>query len=313
MHATLALLARGRRVTGVDNLDPYYDVSLKEARLAKLAGHAGFRFARIDLADATATAALFADGAFGQVVHLAAQPGVRYSLVNPGAYFANNLTAFGHVVEGCRHATGRAPRLCVELERVRRQSRVAVLGGPERRSSGEPLRGDEEGQRADRAQLQPSLPAADDGAALLHGLRAVGPSRHGADAVHQGDPRGRADPRVQRREDAPRFHLCRRHRRRRRAGAGQAARRRRRRRAVRRSTTSAITKPSRSKRSSRRSSGCSGGRAIRELCADAAGRRSRDLRRDRPARGAHRIRAAHAARRRAFARFVAWYREYYAT
>ena len=104
MHTALSLLALGRRVTGVDNFDPYYDVALKEARLSRLARQPGFRFARIDLTDAEATAGLFRDGAFGQVVHLAAQPGVRYSLVNPGAYFANNLTAFGHVVEGCRHA-----------------------------------------------------------------------------------------------------------------------------------------------------------------------------------------------------------------
>jgi UDP-glucuronate 4-epimerase len=104
MHTVLSLLAQGRQVTGVDNFDPYYDVALKQARLARLERQPEFRFVRIDLADAEATAGLFRAGAFGQVVHLAAQPGVRYSLVNPGAYFANNLTAFGHVVEGCRHA-----------------------------------------------------------------------------------------------------------------------------------------------------------------------------------------------------------------
>jgi len=103
MHTALSFLALGRKVTGVDNFDPYYDVALKEARLSRLTRQPGFRFARLDLTDAAAAAALFRDGAFGQVVHLAAQPGVRYSLVNPGAYFANNLTAFGHVVEGCRH------------------------------------------------------------------------------------------------------------------------------------------------------------------------------------------------------------------
>ncbi len=103
MHTTLALLALGRRVTGVDNLDPYYDVALKEARLARLVPHAGFHFVRADLADAPAAQALFRDGPFGAVVHLAAQPGVRYSLINPEAYFANNLTAFGHVIEGARH------------------------------------------------------------------------------------------------------------------------------------------------------------------------------------------------------------------
>jgi len=102
MHTTLALLAQGKRVIGVDNLDPYYDVRLKEARLAKLGSHDSFRFERIDLADADATGRLFAGRAFGQVIHLAAQPGVRYSLINPAAYFTNNLTAFGHVIEGCR-------------------------------------------------------------------------------------------------------------------------------------------------------------------------------------------------------------------
>ena len=103
MHTTLALLARGHRVTGVDNLDPYYDVGLKEARLEQLVCHDHFRFERLDLADAGATAHLLADGTFGRVIHLAAQPGVRYSLVNPAAYFTNNLTAFGHVIDGCRH------------------------------------------------------------------------------------------------------------------------------------------------------------------------------------------------------------------
>jgi UDP-glucuronate 4-epimerase len=102
MHAAARLIDEGAAVTGVDNLDPYYDVALKEARLARLTPRPGFRFERVDLADAEATARLFRGGAFTEVVHLAAQPGVRYSLVNPGAYFANNLTAFGHVIEGCR-------------------------------------------------------------------------------------------------------------------------------------------------------------------------------------------------------------------
>lgn len=105
MHAAERLLAAGSAVTGVDNLDPYYDVALKEARLKRLAGRPGFRFERVDLADAPATARLFRDGGFTQVVHLAAQPGVRYSLVNPQAYLRNNVMAFGHVIEGCRHGS----------------------------------------------------------------------------------------------------------------------------------------------------------------------------------------------------------------
>jgi UDP-glucuronate 4-epimerase len=104
MHAARALLDAGARVTGVDSFDPYYDVRLKEARVATLAGRPGFAFRRHDLADEAATAALFEGGAFSHVLHLAAQPGVRYSLVNPGAYYRNNVVAFGHVLEGCRHA-----------------------------------------------------------------------------------------------------------------------------------------------------------------------------------------------------------------
>ena len=104
MHTVERLIAGGAKVTGIDNLDPYYDVELKEARLARLASHRNFQFSRLDLTDADATAHLFRGGTFTQVVHLAAQPGVRHSLVNPGAYFANNLTAFGHMIEGCRHA-----------------------------------------------------------------------------------------------------------------------------------------------------------------------------------------------------------------
>ena len=104
MHTARALLAAGATVTGVDNFDPYYDVALKEARLASLAGTAGFTANRLDLADPEATARLFREGGFTHVVHLAAQPGVRYSLINPGAYLRNNVDAFGHVLEGCRHA-----------------------------------------------------------------------------------------------------------------------------------------------------------------------------------------------------------------
>jgi UDP-glucuronate 4-epimerase len=104
MHTARALLARGAAVLGVDNFDPYYDVALKEARLDTLQGRPGFTFRRIDLVDAAATAQLFRDQAFTHVVHLAAQPGVRYSLENPGAYLRNNIDAFGCILEGARHA-----------------------------------------------------------------------------------------------------------------------------------------------------------------------------------------------------------------
>ncbi len=109
MHVAARLLDAGARVTGVDSFDPYYDVTLKEARLGRLSGRAGFHFERVDLADGERTARLFRDDAFTHVVHLAAQPGVRYSLINPAAYLRNNVDAFGHVLEGCRH--GRVAHL----------------------------------------------------------------------------------------------------------------------------------------------------------------------------------------------------------
>jgi len=101
-HVASRLLERGERVTGCDNLNDYYAVSLKEARLARLTEHAGFRFVRADLADRDATATLFAGERFDAVIHLAAQAGVRYSLVNPAAYIDSNLTGFATILEGCR-------------------------------------------------------------------------------------------------------------------------------------------------------------------------------------------------------------------
>jgi UDP-glucuronate 4-epimerase len=97
------LLETGRTVVGVDNLTPYYDPKLKEARLAVLRQFPAFSFHQIDLAERAATAALFRDGTFGTVVHLAAQAGVRYSIDHPHAYLDANLAGFLNVLEGCRH------------------------------------------------------------------------------------------------------------------------------------------------------------------------------------------------------------------
>ncbi len=102
-HTALALLNRGEQVVGIDNLNDYYDVSLKEARVAELRKHAGFRFLRMDLADRIAIPALFAAEKFERVIHLGAQAGVRYSIQNPMAYIDSNVVGFGNVLEGCRH------------------------------------------------------------------------------------------------------------------------------------------------------------------------------------------------------------------
>ncbi|MEA1647484.1 NAD-dependent epimerase [Nitrospirillum sp. BR 11164] len=101
-HVALALLQRGVAVVGLDNLTPYYDVALKEARLARLRAFPGFTEARVDLADRAAVATLFDTHRFGRVVHLAAQAGVRYSLEHPAAYVDSNLVGFANVLEGCR-------------------------------------------------------------------------------------------------------------------------------------------------------------------------------------------------------------------
>ena len=97
------LLARGDYVVGVDNLDPYYDVDLKKARLARLTDSNHFRDVRADIADRAAMAELFEDERPDRVINLAAQAGVRYSLENPHAYVNTNLVGFINILEGCRH------------------------------------------------------------------------------------------------------------------------------------------------------------------------------------------------------------------
>ena len=101
-HVSRRLLAAGHQVVGIDNLNDYYDVSLKQARLDLLQS-AGFRFVKLDLDDNAGMAALFADARFDRVIHLAAQAGVRYSLENPHAYAQANLIGHLNVLEGCRH------------------------------------------------------------------------------------------------------------------------------------------------------------------------------------------------------------------
>ena len=103
MHTAERLLARGDEVVGIDNLNDYYPVSLKEARLARLIPSSAFRFQKMDIADADALMTLFAAERFDAVVHLAAQAGVRYSLQNPQAYIQSNLVGFANVLEACRH------------------------------------------------------------------------------------------------------------------------------------------------------------------------------------------------------------------
>jgi UDP-glucuronate 4-epimerase len=113
-HVARRLIERGDDVVGLDVVNDYYDPSLKEARLARLAEAAGrqggkYSFIRANLADSDAVRACFADHSFDRVIHLAAQAGIRYSLENPHSYVESNLVGFTNVLEACRHA--RVPHL----------------------------------------------------------------------------------------------------------------------------------------------------------------------------------------------------------
>ncbi|MBT8478300.1 MAG: NAD-dependent epimerase [Gemmatimonadetes bacterium] len=106
-HVARALLERGDRVVGLDNLNDYYDPNLKKARLAELEPFEEWTFERLDLADREGMESLFARYEFDRVIHLAAQAGVRYSIENPHAYGQSNLVGFLHILEGCRrHEVG---------------------------------------------------------------------------------------------------------------------------------------------------------------------------------------------------------------
>ena len=102
-NTTERLLARGDEVVGFDNVNDYYEPTLKEARLARLAPNAGFRMVRMELGDRDGVERLFREERFDRVIHLAAQAGVRYSITNPHAYIDSNLVGFLHILEGCRH------------------------------------------------------------------------------------------------------------------------------------------------------------------------------------------------------------------
>ncbi|MBF8250554.1 MAG: capsular biosynthesis protein CpsI [Deltaproteobacteria bacterium] len=103
-HLSKRLIERGDQVVGIDNLNDYYDVSLKKARLAQLEGRSGFRFVKMSLEDRDGVLGLFKEERFDKVVNLAAQAGVRYSLTNPYAYIDANIVGFINILEGCRHS-----------------------------------------------------------------------------------------------------------------------------------------------------------------------------------------------------------------
>ncbi len=123
MHCAERLLARGDWVIGVDNLNDYYEVSLKESRLARISSHGNFSMHRISVEDRANMVALFASEKPDRVIHLAAQAGVRYSIENPHAYIDANLQGFMNILEGCRHN---------KVEHLVYASSSSVYGGNEK-------------------------------------------------------------------------------------------------------------------------------------------------------------------------------------
>ena len=224
-HTALRLLDRGEEVIGIDNLNDYYDPRLKEARLAQLRKRNNFSFHRADIADRAAMGAIAAAAPdVDQIIHLAAQAGVRYSLINPQAYIDSNVTGQLVMLELAR-----------KLNRLRHfvyASSSSVYGANTKLpfSADDPVDKPVSLYAATKRagellslQPQPALSTAGDRAAVLHGVRSLGPAGHVAVHLHQGDPGGRADPRLQQRRDETRLHLYRRHRRRRRRGARSSA------------------------------------------------------------------------------------------
>ena len=212
-HLSRRLLAERNEIVGLDNLNPYYDVTLKQSRLKILEEQKNFRFVRADLADRKAMEALFGENRFEIVVNLAAQAGVRYSLENPQAYVENNLVGFMNILEGCRHHG---------VNHLVFASSSSVYGANTRMpfsvhdNVDHPLslyaatkKANELMAHAYASPLQAPL----HGTSLLHRLRTLGKAGHGPVPLHPGDPGGPADRRLQRRADEAGLHLHRRHRR----------------------------------------------------------------------------------------------------
>ena len=209
MHCIERLLARGDTVVGVDNLNDYYEVSLKEARLARIAGHENFSFHRVSVEDKDAMAALFAAERPDRVIHLAAQAGVRYSLENPHAYIDANLQGFINILEGCRHNG---------VEHLVYASSSSVYGGnelmpfSEHHSVDHPVSLYAATKKANELMAHTyshlyGLPTT--GLEILYGLWAVGATGHGAVHVHPCHAGGRNHQCLQRGPDGARLHLYR--------------------------------------------------------------------------------------------------------
>ena len=187
-HLSRKLIAAGAEVVGLDNLNDYYDPQLKKARMAALAEGEGFTHVNMELADRAAIARLFNEHRFDAVVNLAAQAGVRYSLINPHSYVDTNIVGFVNLLEGCRHSGVR---------HFVYASSSSVYGANTRMpfsvhdNVDHPVSLYAASKKANELMAHTyshlfGLPTT--GLQVLHGLRSVGTAGHGPLPVHQGDP-----------------------------------------------------------------------------------------------------------------------------
>ncbi len=187
-HLSRRLLSDGYRVTGLDNLNDYYDVNLKKDRLDRLKPHQNFSFVQVDLSDRSEMDRLFSQKQFDVVVNLAAQAGVRYSIENPHAYVAANLVGFTNILEGCRHHG---------VGHLVFASSSSVYGANTRmpfsvhHNVDHPVSLYAASKKANELMAHTyshlyQLPL--DGFAVLYGVRPLGEAGYGSFPVHQGHP-----------------------------------------------------------------------------------------------------------------------------
>ena len=212
-HVAKALLERGDQVVGIDNLNDYYDVRLKQARLAELAAFPGFVFAKLDVADRDGVFALVErHKELTGIIHLAAQAGVRYSLENPYAYIDANVMGTLVMLEAARRIK--------PLTAITYASSSSVYGANRKQpfSVDDPVNQPVSLYAATKRSCELIARSyshlyglAGDGIAVFYRLWAVGSAGYGGLSVHQGDSRRRADQGVQRRPYGARLYLYRRH------------------------------------------------------------------------------------------------------
>ena len=178
-HLAKRLLEMGAVVLGFDNMNDYYDVSLKENRLGVLRAFSNFSFIKGDLADEQAVTTAFKSFQPDIVVNLAAQAGVRYSLDNPRAYIDSNIVGFFNILEACRQYPVQHLLFASSSSVYGNQEKNALFDDGQRRPSHQLICGDEEIERTHGVYVQPFIRHPGDRAAVLYRIRPVWPARYG--------------------------------------------------------------------------------------------------------------------------------------